>query len=271
MITLNSYLDKLWHQKLKRPYKLVSSIDKGTGDLVVLLHGIGVSGSVWKHVADNLSPISFRVIALDLLGFGKSPKPDWMDYNVDDHARAVIRTVDSLRLRKQQVILVGHSMGSLVAVRVAILRPDIVKHLILYEMPLYIGLPDGRRYSKRRDYYFKLYNFIISQPTTITKKRMHSIVMKMSGLKVTNETWEPFIKSLKHTIMEQDTLKEIQELDTNIDVIYGALDLAVIKGNPRQVFAGVRATLKTHTITQPHSISQKSGKFIANRIEIASH
>lgn len=268
---LKSYLDKFWHQKLKIPYKLDSSIDVGTGNLVILLHGIGVSGSVWKHVADNLNPDIFHVVALDLLGFGKSPKPDWIDYNVDDHARAVIRTVDRLRLKKQQVILVGHSMGCLVAVRVAVLRPDLVKHLILYEMPLYIGLPDSRRYKTRRDYYFKLYNFIIGQPKTITKKRMHSVVMKMSGLKVANETWEPFIRSLKHTIMEQNTLKEIQELNTNIDVIYGSLDLAVIKGNPKRVFAGVKATLETHTITHPHSISQKSGKFIANRIELANH
>src|SRR6185312_8891679 len=116
-------LDKFWHKTLRRPYYLAPVVDiKGRGQTVLLLHGIGRSGQVWNHVVYGLAARGLRIVALDLLGFGASPKPSWPAYDIDDHAAAVIASVEKLKLERPLVI-VGHSMGCLVAVRLARLRP----------------------------------------------------------------------------------------------------------------------------------------------------
>jgi cis-3-alkyl-4-acyloxetan-2-one decarboxylase len=263
----DAYVDRFVHRTLRRQYRLRVAIDQGDGVDVVLLHGLGSSGLIWKRVAKRLEGQPYRLIAVDLLGFGDSPKPLWPLYSVDDHARSVIAAILRLRRQKRPVILVGHSMGCLVAVRVARLRPDLVKHLILYEMPLYAGLPSSKRYSLRRDFYLKLYNHIIQQPPSIPKTRLRRKIMSMTGLTFTQETLQPFVRSLHNTIVEQTTLQDMEQLNTTIDVIYGSLDVAVIRGKPRKVFARVVAPLQTHTIAQMHSVSPRASTFIAQRIK----
>src|SRR5580692_6021032 len=112
----NQLFDRLWHQTLHRPYHLAKTLDSGSGPLIVLLHGIGRTGQVWHYLAQELRNEPVRVVAFDLLGFGASPKPTWLQYNVDDHVQAVVASI--MRLQPQApVIIVGHSMGCLVAVR----------------------------------------------------------------------------------------------------------------------------------------------------------
>ncbi|HUS26616.1 MAG TPA: alpha/beta fold hydrolase [Nevskiaceae bacterium] len=263
------FFDRFWHQTLQRPYKLAVTIDQGQGQPVVLLHGIGSSGQVWRRVAAQLSDKPVHLLAFDLLGFGASPKPEWPQYSVDDHARAVIASIKAARLRRP-VVLVGHSMGSLVAVRIARLQPGLVKRLILYEMPLYAGLPDLRRYNVQRNVYLSIYKRIAKHPEPLFSgsQKLRNMVARLTGFEVGAETWPPFVKSLEHTIMQQNTLADIKNLTVPMDVIYGSLDMVVIRGKPKQIFGEI-ADLTTHTIVQPHAISARASKFIAQRIEAA--
>ena len=198
-------LDKFWHKTLGRPYRLARPVDAGTGQPVVLLHGIGRTGRVWEHVVQLLESHKLRVVAFDLLGFGASPKPDWPDYDIDDHANAVINGILQLG-PTGPVVIVGHSMGCLVAVRVARLRPDLVKHLVLFEMPLYEGLPEKRRYRLRTNLYFRFYKRVMAfQPdfTNTNRRLAEKLGRKIVGMEVTADTWKPFIKSLENTILKQ--------------------------------------------------------------------
>ena len=264
------FVDKLWHQTLRRPYRLARPVDTGSGPPIILLHGIGRSGDVWRHVVSGLKEES-RVVALDLLGFGASPKPDWLDYDIDDHARAVIATLERLRLR-QPAVLVGHSMGCLVAVRVARLRPDLVRHLVLYEMPLYEGLPRKRIYQLRLNLYFRLYQKIIAyQPTfdQATARRAEKMARRVAGFEVTKASWLPFVRSLEHTIMRQTAAQDIKAVKVPMDVIYGRLDMLVIRGKPQQIFGSDSENITAHTIRARHVISPKASEFLVERIEAA--
>ena len=159
------FVDRFWHGRLGRPYRLAQPLDSGSGQPVVLLHGIGRTGQTWQRVVEGLALEPCRLVAFDLLGFGASPKPGWPAYDSDDHARAVIAGIERLRA-DQPAILVGHSMGCLVAVRVARLRPDLVKHLVLYQMPLLEGLPEKRRYRLQLNLYARFFKRITNlQPT----------------------------------------------------------------------------------------------------------
>jgi pimeloyl-ACP methyl ester carboxylesterase len=258
--------DRFWHQRLGRPYRLQVGIDQcpdSCDKVVVLLHGIGSSSQPWQPVAELLDGNGCRVIAFDLLGFGHSPKPAWPEYNVDDHARAVIAAIDRRHIRG--AVLVGHSMGCLIAVHIAKLRPDLVRGLVLYQPPLYDGLPPTRRYVARRDFYYRLYAWLIDE-STASPSRLRQVIMKRTGVFIDPSMLQPFLKSLGNTIMRQTTLADMRGLRVPIDVIYGSLDVVVIRGRSKAVFNGVRAPLTTHTIAEFHGISKRAGRFIAKRI-----
>ena len=81
---MHGLFNRFWHKTLRRPYRLAATLDEGRGVPVVLLHGIGRSGGVWRHLPARLAGEQYRLIAFDLLGFGESPKPDWIKYDTDE-------------------------------------------------------------------------------------------------------------------------------------------------------------------------------------------
>jgi hypothetical protein len=110
----------LLHKYLRIPYALhvhVVRKPRQARATVLFLHGIGTSGAAWDDVVKGL-PKDVAVIAVDLLGFGKSPSPEWAKYSAATQARSLIATLLRLNIR-QRLIIVGHSMGALVAVETA--------------------------------------------------------------------------------------------------------------------------------------------------------
>ncbi len=260
--------DRFWHQTLRRPYNLAKPLDSGRGQTVILLHGIGRTGQTWQRVVEGLAPAPCRLVAFDLLGFGASPKPKWLDYNVDDHAQAVIAAIKRLQA-DQLVVLVGHSMGCLVAVRIARLRPDLVKHLVLYQMPLIEGLPEKRRYRLQLNLYARLSKHILGYQPTFnpkTARLTERLAQKIAGFEVTKATWQPFVKSLEHTIMQQTAADDIKRIAIPMEVIYGTYDMLVIRGKPQQIFGEAAHKVTAHTIRERHVISKRASRFLVERI-----
>ena len=103
--------------------------EKGTGTPLVLLHGFTLSTYSWKDVLDPLSK-NFRVIAVDLKGFGFSGKPDG-DYTRRAQASLVVHLLDYLKV--ERAWFCGSSMGGEVALNVAVKSPQRVSGLILID------------------------------------------------------------------------------------------------------------------------------------------
>ncbi|MCM3901656.1 MAG: alpha/beta hydrolase [Pyrinomonadaceae bacterium] len=103
--------------------------EKGMGTPLVLIHGFTSSTYSWKDVFEPLSR-SFRVIAVDLKGFGFSGKPDG-DYTRRAQAELVAHLLNHLKIEKAW--LVGNSMGGEVALNVALTNPQRVAGLILID------------------------------------------------------------------------------------------------------------------------------------------
>src|SRR5437867_11913028 len=83
-------------------------VEEGSGDPVLFLHGNPTSSYLWRNIIPHISPIG-RCIAPDLIGMGKSDKPD-LDYGFFDHARYVEGFIETLGLRN--ITLVIHDWGS---------------------------------------------------------------------------------------------------------------------------------------------------------------
>lgn len=107
---------------------------------VLLLHGFGASTFSWREVTAPLAE-RYRVIAFDRPGFGISERPlpgTWSDtnpYGLEGQARLTIALMDALGI--DEAVLVGHSAGGAVALKVAMFAPDRVAGLVLVSAAVY--------------------------------------------------------------------------------------------------------------------------------------
>ena len=113
---------------------------QANGRVVVLLHGRNFPSSYWAPVIKTLTDAGYRVVVPDQIGFGKSSKPSG-ELHFDTLARNTIALLDALQIPKADIV--AHSMGGMLAVRIAQAYPDRVGHLVLTAP---IGLEDYRLY-----------------------------------------------------------------------------------------------------------------------------
>lgn len=136
------YLDlKSQDNDLKMAYMDVQS-KKPNGKTIMLLHGKNFNGAYWERTARDLSDKGFRVIIPDQIGFGKSSKPQHYQFSFSQLAENTKAVLDHLKIDK--TIVLGHSMGGMVATRFTLLYPERVQKLIL-ENP--IGLEDYKTFA----------------------------------------------------------------------------------------------------------------------------
>ena len=110
----------------------------GTGDLIVLVHGLGGSTTNWIAVAGGIARHG-RVLALDLPGFGLSPPA--RDYRLSTHRLAVESFIE---IAGGPATLIGNSTGGLLSQMVAAHRPDLVNRLVVVAPASPPVLPDPR-------------------------------------------------------------------------------------------------------------------------------
>jgi pimeloyl-ACP methyl ester carboxylesterase len=125
--------------------------EKPNGKTVVLLHGKNFNGAYWEQTARELAKNGYRVVIPDQIGFGKSSKPNRIQYTFQLLARTTKAVLDTLQLKT--VYLLGHSMGGMLATRFTLMYPAMVEKLIL-ENP--IGLEDWKTkvpYQTVEDWY----------------------------------------------------------------------------------------------------------------------
>jgi len=109
------------------------------GHVIMLLHGKNFGGAYWRETAKVLSENGFRVIIPDQVGFGKSSKPQHIQYSFQLLAQNTKAILDTFGITKLAVL--GHSMGGMVATRFTLMYPNMVEKFIL-EDP--IGLEDWK-------------------------------------------------------------------------------------------------------------------------------
>jgi len=102
--------------------------DTGTGTPIVFLHGNPASSRVWRNILPYVG--TGRLLAPDLIGMGRSGKPD-LEYSFADHARYLDAWFDALGL--DRVILVGHDWGGALAFDWATRHPDRVIGIAFFE------------------------------------------------------------------------------------------------------------------------------------------
>jgi len=104
-------------------------VDVGAGDPVLFLHGNPTWSYLWRNIIPHLQPEA-RCIAPDLIGMGKSDKPD-IDYTFEEHFGYIERFIDALGL--EEITLILHDWGSGIGFYYAHTHPDTVTAIAFLE------------------------------------------------------------------------------------------------------------------------------------------
>jgi 3-oxoadipate enol-lactonase len=111
----------------------------GGGPTVLMLHGIGGGHLAFAPQVETLASNGYRAVAWDMPGYGHSAPIE--PYTFKGLAQSCIRLIEGLKC--ENVALVGHSMGGMVAQEVVARRPDLVSKLVLCGTSASFGKPDG--------------------------------------------------------------------------------------------------------------------------------
>lgn len=257
---------KLWHGTLRRPYTLhVATHGESDKPVVVLLHGIAASGEDWNKLITRLTP-EYYCITIDLLGFGESPKPQWASFSMEQHVRSIHHTIQSLQLW-DEYILVGHSMGSLLATRYARKHPEHIERLLLLSPPVYPPLDtiEGKLALRRTDMLMRMYRFLRKSPrmTPVNISRLAMFGLMPASIAKRPDTWIPFKRSLERCIEQQTIRRDLRKVRDQIpiDVFYGILDTVVIGENVRSL-AKIRE-VTVHSFRGNHTLGRLYAKAVA--------
>lgn len=111
-----------------RPYRLPDYSVSGESETTLyLLHGAYGSKEYLRYTTERFVHAGYRVVAADAPGYGISEVPQTL--TIPGMAEVTIRLIEATRSRRN--VLLGHSMGGMVAQKVADLRPDLIEALVL--------------------------------------------------------------------------------------------------------------------------------------------
>jgi pimeloyl-ACP methyl ester carboxylesterase len=102
-----------------------------TGPVVVIIPGIVSPAYAFRHVLPPLAAAGIRTVVIEPLGFGQSSRPGDASYSFTSQAIRVAAVMDSLGAG--HAVVLGHVAGAAIALRLALLRPDLVARLLLVE------------------------------------------------------------------------------------------------------------------------------------------
>jgi pimeloyl-ACP methyl ester carboxylesterase len=102
----------------------------GGGTPLVLVHGLGARGEDWAAMIPALAAQGFHVYAPDLLGYGRSAKPD-VDYSISLEEQTVVQFMQAVHVPRADVG--GWSMGGWIVMKLAMDRPEMVDRLAIYD------------------------------------------------------------------------------------------------------------------------------------------
>ncbi len=214
---------------------------------MILVHGYTASTYVWKTVAPKFAEEGFRVIAVDLIGYGFSEKPVWFDYKISSQARIIGRFMNRLGIGK--ATLVGSSFGGAVSSWFTLDNPERVEKLVL------IGAVINNRPAKNA--IFKLLGvkgvgetlspFLIDS-NAFLKYRMHGTLHETNHDLITRERIESIMRPLNAADAHNSLLKTARNWDANrIEedahligqptlLVWGEHDTVIPKGNGEKLY-----------------------------------
>ena len=211
--------------------------EKANGKNIILFHGKNFNGYYWKDIIPFLSEKGYRVIVPDQVGWGKSEKPD-LHYSFHLLVKNNQLLLDSLHIDK--AIVIGHSMGGMLAIRFALLYAGKTEKLVL-ENP--IGLEDYKTfvpyqsldelYQKEKSATYESYKKY-QQSYYPEWKPEYEQYVKAQAEALSDTAFDKiaWVNAITYQmIYEQPVIYELQQITVPALLIIGQLDRTVVGKN----------------------------------------
>lgn len=222
-------LSKILYKAFKIPnlMNMEVSTPKKYQATLIFIHGIGVSKSMWDQVEQHFKD-DCQIIKVDLLGFGESKARDWLKYSLEDQAKSLFWTLSKEHklINFKPVIIIGHSMGTLVATEFASRYKKLVSELILISPPIYL-----RRSNLKEKFLCNSYQTVLNNDQLLAT--IFKIGQKFYGYTSSMEpsSRQAFAKSLRTAIIKQDTFSKLATLNIPTYITYGIFDPLIVADN----------------------------------------
>lgn len=193
-------------------------------ETLVFIAGLGGTTRYW---ASRLSPIKgrYRIVLVDLLGFGRSPKP-WTQYSVERHVEALRTAFKPLG----PITLIGHSLGAMLTVAYAARFPEQVRNIVVMGMPGFGSQELAYRYFRsghvKGGYIYT--NVVLTMAACIITRRVLGRLLPYLIRSVPREvaedlvkhTWRSSTSSLWEVIYRYDAARDLRELPKRAGVLF---------------------------------------------------
>lgn len=256
------------------PILHVESFGRLDSPCIVFLHGLAGSAASWGAPFRQIAN-SHRVLLVDVLGFGRSPKPA-IGYTLQDHIAALHATL--LLHNAEQAHVVGHSMGALLALAFAAHQPTHVEGLTLLAMPWYSSEAEARTKIAEQS----LFNRWLALETPLARiacsamchlrpwlmplmPRLVRDVPSEVAKDVLRHNWLSYSRSLKHLIIELRPAELLPLVNVPLLFIQGLKDKTA---PPAPVASGIEgyANAQLQTIDAGHYMIFTHAQSLANGI-----
>lgn len=182
---------------------------------LLFLHGWRSESKVWNQVMTNLARRGFNCYALDLPGFGSSETPK-QPYRVEDYGLIVKEWIQQQKMGK--IILIGHSFGGRISIKLASKHPELIEKLILVDSG---GIKNESSEKRIIGFLAKL-----TRPLSSLKiaKKLRPSIYKLIGAEdylATPELQKTFL-----LIINEDLQSDMQKITVPTLIIWGKDDIA---------------------------------------------
>ena len=245
-------MDNLKYGVLGRPLELKKTYDFCAGEpelTVVMIHGIASDSSTFNkalaYLTGTRSLKNVRFVTFDLLGSGESYKSDNLDYGYTEQIEALHNSIEKLK-STTPLVLVGHSMGTLIVTRYASTYKTAAKQLILLSPPVYTEAD-------------------LDNPAFNMAMRAFQEAVSVRDREVVKS--KAFINSINKIVKNRKNYKRLKELTTPALLIYGIEDQIIAPYNIPKV---VRENPKYLTVIRTpgrHGVSREKYSKMVNMLE----
>ncbi len=243
----------------------------GQGPTVLLLHGIGASVYTWRLLMPLLSR-HYRVIAVDLPGFGRSSKIAVESYDLDQQTARLQLLLDTLDVKECHVV--GSSMGGALALWLGLKNPERVKKVVTLApaidprlVPLKLASfawtsPFFRATAANRYVFSYLLGRILSKRDLINKESITEYLNPYQD----SAAVHAFMKATS-SIRDQRLLQELKSLMPPLLILWGKKDLVVREKNVKKLIQQIpHAKYHIHE-TGGHHLQEDDPVWVAEFIQ----